>query len=528
ACANVANLLLARSMGRAREIAVRVALGAGRSRIVRQLLTESCVLAAIGGTLGFALALAATRGAIAALPGALPRVEEIRLDGRVLIFTMILSLAAALVFGLAPALRASRTNLQSILKESGRGAGGTRYRLQRAFVALEVALALVLLTGAGLMLRSLAALWRVNPGFNPSHAITFNLAMPSSPTTTSAETRARLRQFDDAMRSIPAVQAVSVTLGSRPMIHDSSLPFWIDGRPKPANDNEMPQAMFYLVEQGFERAMGITLERGRFVSEGDNETAPIVIDIDDAFAQRYFPDENPIGRHVHLTQFNVDAEIVGVVGHIKQWGPGGDKPSAVEAQFLYPFMQLPAKLMPMIAGGAAVVLRVQGDPGAVMSIVRDTVRHIDAGEMVYNVQTLDQVIAGSLAPRRLSMLLLSIFAVLALGLCCVGAYGMVSYVVGERTHEIGVRMALGAQRGDVLRLMLRECLTMTLAGVVTGVAGAWALTRLIAGELFGVAAHDPVTFSGVAILLTLVALLACLVPARRATRVDPAVALRSE
>ena len=206
-------------------------------------------------------------------------------------------------------------------------------------------MALVLLIGAGLMLRSLSALWRVNPGYNPSHAITFNLSLPSSAATTSAETRARLRQFDDKMRSIPAVQAVSVTLGSRPMIHDSSLPFWIEGRPKPANDNDMPQAMFYLVEGGFQQAMGITLQRGRFVTPQDNETAPLVIDIDDVFARTYFPDEDPIGKHVHLLQFDVQAEIVGVVGHIKQWGPGGDVKSAIEAQFFYPFMQIPEPLM---------------------------------------------------------------------------------------------------------------------------------------------------------------------------------------
>ncbi len=219
------------------------------------------------------------------LPGTLPRVEEISLDGRVLLFTLALSLFAAIVFGLAPALKGSRVNLTEILRESGRGSIGARHRLQGIFVAIEVAMALVLLIGAGLMLRSLSALWRVNPGYNPSHAITFSLSMPSSSATTSAETRARLRQFDDKMRSIPGVQAVSVTLGSRPMIHDSFLPFWIEGQPKPANDNEMPQAMYYLVEAGFEQAMGITLERGRFVTPQDNENAPVVIDIDDVFAR---------------------------------------------------------------------------------------------------------------------------------------------------------------------------------------------------------------------------------------------------
>jgi predicted permease len=528
ACANVANLLLARSMGRSREFAVRAALGAGNMRILRQLLTESGLLAGLGGTLGLLLALGATKAVLNTLPGTLPRAEEISLDGRVLLFSMAISLFAAIIFGLAPALRSSKVDLQEVLREGGRGLSGARHRLQRVFVSVEVALALVLLIGAGLMLRSLSALWRVNPGFISSHAITFNLSMPSSSDTTSAETRARLRQFDQNMRSIPGVQAVSVTLGSRPMIHDSSLPFWIEGRPKPANDNEMAQAMFYLVEAGFQQAMGITLERGRFVTPQDNENAPIVIDIDDVFARTYFPGQNPLGKRVNLTQFNVQAEIVGVVGHVKQWGPGGDPKSALEAQFYYPFMQLPEKLMPMVASVVAVVLRTAGDPTAIMKLVRPAVKQTDPGEVIYGVQTMDDVLASSLAARRLAMILLAIFAALALALSCVGIYGVISYVVGQRTHEIGVRMALGAQSRDVMRMVVGEGAKMALVGVAAGLAGAFGLTELMANQLFGVTAHDPLTFAAVAILLTLVALAACYLPARRAVRVDPVVALRCE
>ncbi len=528
ACANVANLLLARAMGRSREFALRAALGASQTRMIRQLLTESMLLAGLGGTLGLALAFFGTQAALKTLPGTLPRASEVSLDARVLLFTMALSLFAAIVFGLAPALKSSRVDLQEVLKESGRGSGGGRHRLQGVFVATEVAMALVLMIGASLMFRSLAALWRVNPGYNPSHAITFVVSMPSSPTTTSAETRARLRQFDDKMRSLPGVQAVSVTLGSRPMIHDSSLPFWIEGRPKPDNDNDLPQAMFYLAEAGFQQAMGITLERGRFITPQDNENAPVVIDIDDAFARTWFPHEDPIGKRVHLEQFNVDAEIVGVVGHIKQWGPGADERSAVEAQFYYPFMQLPEQLMPHAAGAVAVVLRTQGDPAAIMGPVRRAVAEIDPGEVVYSVQTLDDVIAGSFAARRLSMILLGAFAALALVLSCVGIYGVISYLAGQRTHEIGVRMALGAQRGDVMRLVLGQGARMALLGVAAGTAAALGLTRLMASQLFGVTAHDPLTFAAVAMLLTLVALLACYLPARRAVRVDPMVALRHE
>jgi predicted permease len=528
ACANVASLLLARSMGRSGEFAIRAALGASHSRVIRQLLTESILLGGLGGVFGLLLAFGGTKAVIGMLPGALPRASEVTLDGRVLLFTFGVSLFAGIVFGLAPALKSSRVDLREILKEGGRGASGARHRLQGIFVAVEVAMALVLLAGAGLMLRSLAALWRVNPGFTPNHAITFDLSMPSSSTTTAAETRARLRGFDAKMRSIPGVEAVSVTLGSRPMLHDSDLPFWIEGQPKPANDNDMHQAMFYLAEAGFQKAMGITLERGRFVSSQDNENAPVVIDIDDVFARTYFPHEDPIGKHIHLALFNVQPEIIGVVGHVKQWGLGADPKSAIEAQFYYPFMQLPEKLMPLAADAVAVVLRTEGDPTAVMGPVRRAVEEIDPGEVIYGVETMDEVISNSLAARRLSMILLGIFAALALALSCVGIYGVISYLVGERTREIGVRMALGARRSDVLRLVLGQGAKMALTGVAIGIPFALGLTRLMSNQLFGVTAHDPLTFAGVALVLIAVALAACYLPARRAMQVDPMVALRYE
>ena len=528
ACANVANLLLARSMSRSREMAVRTALGAGKLRLVRQLLTESVLLASLGGALGFLCAAGAVKVLRHSLPGTLPRAEEITLDGRLLVFTMVLSLVAAMVFGLAPALRGAGADLQTALKEGGRGSSGSRHRAQRIFVAFEVALAVVLLAGAGLMLRSLAALWRVHPGYNPSHAITFNLSMPSTAATTPAETRARLRRFDEKMGAIPGVQAVSVTLGSRPMIHDSSLPFWIEGRPKPAADNELPVALFYLVEAGFRQAMGVTLERGRFVTEEDNENTRVAIDIDDVFARTHFPGEDPIGKHVHLTQFNVEAEIVGVVGHIRQWGPGADERGAIQAQFFYPFMQLPEKIMALAAGGVAVVVRFEGDPAGVVKLARRAVEEIDPREVIYGTHTLDEVIAGSLAPRKLAMLLLALFAGIAVLLSCVGIYGVISYLVGQRTNEIGIRMAMGARPADVLGLVLGEGARMALLGVGCGVAGALGLTRLLAGELFGVSAHDPLTFGVVAMVLAAVALAACYFPAQRAAAVDPAVALRRE
>jgi predicted permease len=527
-CANVANLLLARAVGRSREFAIRSALGASQARMIRQFLTESILLAGSGGVLGLLLAFWGTKAILKGLPAALPRANEVSMDSTVLLFMMALSLFAGTVFGVAPALKATRVNLQEVMNQSGRGSSGFRQRLQGTFVVVEIAMALVLLVGSGLMVRTLAALWRVDPGFNPSHAITFTLSLAATPTTSSAETRARLRYFDEKMRSIPSVQAVSVTLGSRPMVHDSSLPFWIEGEPKPANDNDMPQAMFYLVEAGFQQAMGLTLERGRFVTPQDNENSPVVIDIDDSFARTYFPGQDPIGRRVNLTQFNVQAEIVGVVGHVKQWGLDADPNGAIQAQFFYPFMQLPEKMMPLVAKAVAVVLRTRGDPTAVMGQVRETVKEIDPREVIYNVQTMDEVVANSYAARRLAMILLAVFAALALALACVGIYGVISCLVGQRTQEIGIRMALGAQRRDILHLVLGEGAKMAMVGAAIGIAASLGLTRLMEKQLFGVSPHDPLTYVSVALLLMLVAIAACYVPARRALRVDPMMSLRRE
>ncbi|HEV2181161.1 MAG TPA: FtsX-like permease family protein, partial [Gemmatimonadaceae bacterium] len=524
----VANLLLARSTARSREFAIRVSLGASHRHVVRQLLTESLLLAGAGGVLGLVFAAWSMRAVLGALPAALPHTRDIALDARVLLFTLAVSLLAGVLFGLAPALKASRINLQDVLKEGGRGSSVARHRLQRIFVAAQVSMALVLLVGAGLMLRSLAALWRVDPGFDPSHAVTFSLSLPASYSTQSADTRARLREFDAKMLTLPGVDAVSATLGSRPMVHNSTEAFWVEGRPKPANLNDMPQALFYLAEDGFQRAMGVRLERGRFITPHDDERAPTVIVIDDVFAHTYFPNEDPIGRRVHLATFGVEAEVVGVVSHVRQWGLDADAATAIEAQFYFPFMQLPDKIMRLAATGVAVVVRTSGDPAAVMGPVRQAVAQLDPRDVIYNVSTMRDVLANSLAARRFLMVLLGVFAALALVLACVGIYGVISYLVGQRTNEIGVRMALGAQRADVMRLVVGDGARMALAGAVAGILASLAVTRLMAHQLFGVSAHDPLTFGAVALLLILVAVAACYAPARRATRVDPVVALRNE
>jgi predicted permease len=528
ACANVASLLLARSMRRTGEFAIRAAVGASRARLVRQLLTESVLLAGLGGALGLALAWFGTRGVAALLPSTLPRVHNVAIDGRVLAFTLAVSVLGGVAFGMAPALTASRTKLHEVMRQSGRGVTGAGHRLQGMLVPVEVAAALVLLVGAGLMLRSLAALWKVNPGYEPDHAITFSMSLPVNAKTSAAETRARLRRFDAAVKAIPGVEAVSATLGSRPMIHDSELPFWVEGRSKPANVNDMPQAMLYLVEPGFRRAMGMTLERGRWIQEQDNENAPVVVDIDDVFARTYFPHRDPIGQHLHFVGFDNEAEIVGVVGHVRQWGPGNDPRTAIEAQFYYPMVQLPPKLMPLIADVTAVVVRTQGDPAAVMGPVRKAVGEIDPGAVVYAVETMQGVLDDSLEARRMSMLLLAAFAGFAVLMSCVGIYGVMTYLVSERTREIGVRMALGARRGDVLRLIVGRGARMAAAGVGLGVLAALGLTRLMGSQLYGVSAHDPATFAAVGAGLLLVGVAACVLPARRATRIDPMEALRWE
>lgn len=528
ACANVASLLLARSIARSRELVIRAALGASHSRLMRQLLTESVLLAGFGGALGLLFAFGGTKAVVRWMPAALPRANEISIDSRVLLFTLALSLFAGIIFGLSPAFKMARVSLNEVLKESGRGTTGAHHRLHGMFVAGEIAIALILLVGAGLMLRTLAALWRVDPGFNPTHAITFSVSFPATPDTTSAETRARLRHFHEVLQAIPGVQAISITLGSRPMIHDSSLPFWIEGGPKPAHDMDMHQAMFFLAEAGFQQAMGIRLIRGRFITAQDDEHSPIVIDIDDALARAYFPGQDPIGQHVNLTQFNVQAEIVGVVGHVKQWGPGTDSKSAIEAQFFYPFMQIPEKIMPLVADGVAVVMRTRGDPTEIMGRVREATRRIDPRDVIYNVETMEEVWSQSTATRQLTMILLDGFAAFALMLASIGIYGVISYLVGQRTHEIGVRMALGAQRRDILTLVVGHGARMALVGAAIGTPAALLLMRLISNQFFGVTAHDPLAFLAGPALLLAVAFAACYIPARRATRVDPMVALRYE
>ena len=527
ACVNVSNLLLARSTGRTREFAIRAALGAGRWRLLRQSLTESMLLALAGGGLGLVVASWGTNAALAALPTTLPRATEVRLDTRVLIFTVAISLFTGILAGLAPALRTSKSRLSETLKEGGRGASRARGRAQGIMVAVEMALAVVLLIGAGLMIRSLRALWNVDPGFRSDNVLTFSLSLsPSMRTASPKATRAALRELSDQIASAPGVRAVSFSAGAIPLAGEDDLFFWVEGQPKPASQSEMSMALVYRVEPGYLTAMGVPLKQGRFFTDQDDERSQSVVVIDEVFARKHFGDANPVGKRIR--QDGQDPQqIIGVVGHVKQWSIDSDDEQTLQAQLYEPFRQFSNNSMNGLAAGLGVVTRFEG-ASAPFESIRHVVQSQNKQNVISRPQTMNEVIAASLAQQRFSMILLDAFAVVALLLASLGLYGVISYLVGQRTHELGIRLALGAQRKDVLRLVLSHGMKMALGGVALGLVAALGLTRLLAKMLYGVSATDPLTFAVITLLLMTVALVACFVPARRATKVDPLVALRYE
>jgi putative ABC transport system permease protein len=526
ACANVANLLLARATGRSREFAVRAALGASAWRVVRQLLTESVILAVSGGVVGTVLAKWGTRAILAALPDTLPRAEEIGLDIRVLFFTLAISVLTGIVFGLAPALKLLRSDLQETLKEGGRGSSGARHRAQSVFVAAEMGMALVLLIGAGLMIRSLQALWAVNPGFDPNGVLSFYISLTPGQDLAAAQLRAKYREALGQFGAVRDVSTVSLQGGSLPMTGDSELPFWREDQAKPANVSDMPLALFYLVTPGYLPAMRIPLRRGRFVSEQDDERASAVVVVDEAFAKKHFPNEDPIGKRVHIALLDIQPEIVGVVGHVEHWGLGNMEHQTLQAEIYLPLWQLPDKFWPLVSNGIGFVARTGGAPLDAAPGIRQAAARFDRSAAVYEMRPMEAIVARSISRQRMAMILLSVFSALALALAAIGVYGVIAYLAGQRTHEIGVRIALGATRGDVLRLVLGQGMRIALAGIGTGIVAALGLTRLLSKMIYGVGATDPLTFGSVALLLTGVALLACYVPARRAMKVDPMAALR--
>jgi predicted permease len=529
ACVNVSNLLLARSTGRTREFAIRAALGAGQWRLVRQMLTESVLLALLGGGLGLILAQWGLKAALASMPSALPRVEEISVDPKVLLFTLAVSLLTGVLAGLAPALKPSRLRLSETLKTSGQGASVARLRTQGLFVAVEMALALVLLIGAGLLIRSLYAAWRVDPGFRPEKVLTFNLGFPESMLSADLEgTRAAMREIEEQIRSAPGVQASSFSFSAIPMVSEDDRYFWLESWPKPSSPAEMRMALTYVVDPGYLPAMGLSLKQGRFFTPQDDHTTTPVAVIDEAFARQYFKDESPIGKRVFMSNDEPPSEIVGVVGHVNQWGLDNEASVTLQAQLYTPVKQIPFRAPFRGLSGFDVVVRSEGSESSAFESIRRTLLAKNSQLRMFRPQTMSEVLSNSLAERKFAMILLQGFALTALLLASIGLYGVISYLVGQQTREIGVRLALGAQAGDVLRLVLGHGMKMALLGMALGLVAAFGLTRLISTMLFGVGATDPMTFTGVTLLLIIVALLACYLPARRATKVDPLTALRSE
>jgi len=540
ACVNVANLLLARSTARQREFSVRAALGAGQMRILRQLLTESVLLSALGGAFGLILARWGTAAALVAVPETVPRAEEIGLNFPVLLFTILVSVLTGIMFGLLPAIRMSRSDVSGRLKDSGRAISGLRTRMQSALVMGEIAMALVLLVGAGLMCRTLGQLWKVDPGFDPRNVTYFEVTPPPSLVNQSPDAiHAALRQISATLHSVPGVEAVSLHWGANPMEWDSERGFLLEGQEPPTQRTENIQlTLEHSVEPEYLKTMRIPLLRGRFLSDEDNENAARVVVIDASFAQQYFTGQDPIGKHIRIFEFDSDSNqrvfvplvIVGVVGHVNQWGLAEDASHPLQAQMYWPIMQNGARDTKGLARGFNVFVRSKTAlaPEAFFESIRQKLLASNRDMIVYDNESEEEAVADSIASQRFSLILLGAFAGLALLLAGIGIYGVLSYLVGQRTREIGVRMALGAQRLDVLRMVLRDGARMTMVGALIGLVAALALTRLMSTMLFGVRPTDPITFAAVAVLLCGIALFACYIPARRAAKVDPMVALRYE
>jgi putative ABC transport system permease protein len=528
ACANVANLLLARAASRSREIAIRTALGAGRLRIIRQLLTESVLLAAVGGGVGLLLAWWGVDVLRRASLDVIPTTADIGLDRTVLFFTVGVSLLTGILFGLAPALSASKADLNESLKEGGRTgtAGAARNRVRSALVVAEVALSLMLLIGAGLLVRSFVSLRGTETGFDARKVLTMQISNKAGKDE-GRKVSNFLTQVEEKVKALPGVESVALANGV-PLLGATEMGIHIEGRP-PAEISKQPMTVAYWATPGFFKAMGIRLVRGRLFDEHDTQNSPLVTVIDEDFAREQFPGEDPIGKYLAASPDGAvpHTEIVGIVRHVKNYGL--DAPGPVQAERYSPLYQVPDKYMPQVGAHVTLVVRTKGDdPAAMTDAVRRAVHEVDPNQPVYGVQTMEQVLSDSVASQRLSMTLLSLFGAVAMILAAVGIYGVMSYAVVQRTHEIGIRMALGARGRDVLRMVVGQGMVLALAGVVVGLAGAFALSRVVKSLLFGVTATDPLTFVGVPLVLLLVALLSTFIPARRATKVDPMVALRYE
>jgi putative ABC transport system permease protein len=516
ACANVANLMLARSATREKEIAIRTALGASRARVVRQLLTESALLALTGGAFGLLLAYWLLNLFIKLSPPGAPRFDEIGIDGYVLGFTVLVAVLTALFFGLVPALHVSKPDLNHSLKDAGKrsGTGVHGGRLRSALVIAEMALALILLVGGGLLMKSFVLLQRVDPGFQPEHVATVRLILNRTRYPEQPQIRSFYSELLDRLKGMPGAESVGA-ISTLPLSgNNSDTNFLIEGQPPPP-PNQGPVAWFSAVSPDYFRTIGMRLKKGRLFTDRDTEDSPRVVVISEAMARRYWPNDEPLGKRIGKP--DAWREIVGVVADVKHFGLDADTPP----QMYFPFRQAPARAMNL-------VIRTKGEPLSIASSLRSEIWAGDKNLAIAKIQTMDELVSSSIAQQRFVLTLLGCFAALALVLAAIGIYGVMSYAVTQRTHEIGIRVALGARTGNVIALVLKKGMVLALTGGAIGLAGALGLTRLMTGLLFGVTPTDVFTFTSVPVALIVVALLACYVPARRATKVDPLVALRYE
>jgi predicted permease len=524
ACANVANLLLSRAVARRQEIAVRTALGASRWHIVRQLLTESVLLSLCGGALGMIICLLSVKWIYILGTKSIPRPQDVGIDGRVLLFTLLLSLFSGILFGLSPALRTSRLDLNSTLKDTSRGAGtsavwGRGNSVRGLLVISELALSVVLLIGAGLLIRSFARLQEVLPGFNPRGVLTFDLTMAGRKYNDKQTILNTYRQLWERLEHLPGANAAG-GVTSLPLSQAFAwTPITVEGR-TPLPGEKFLNADERLVGGHYFEAMGIPLRRGRFFTDQDDTTKPIVVIVDEYMADQLWPRQDPIGKRFHIVELQSKdpwQTVVGVAGRVKQ----DSLDSNPRIAFYLSHMQFPTRAM-------SVALRGSTDPSAMVTAVKNELRNLDPDLPMYYVRTMGQRVDESLARRRFSMLLLVVFASFALVLATIGIYGVMAYLVSQGTREIGIRMALGASQRNVLSLVVRQGMALALSGVMIGLAAAFLLTRLIRSLLFGVEATDPITFAAISLLLLLIGLLASYIPAQRATRIDPMVSLRCE
>jgi predicted permease len=527
ACANVAGLALSRAQAQNREFAIRAALGASRGRLISQVLTESLLLAAIGGGIGLLLAATGMRTVLSLLPLTLPRTAEIHIDARVLLFSILASLLAGILFGLAPALRAGSEHFGSSLRSSGQRVTQDHHRLQTTLVVSEVAIALVLLIGAGLMLRSLWRLFDVDPGFETRNLLMLNVNLsPQLADRGPGATRAYYQQLYERLASVPGVDSVAFYGGSIPFLGEDDFTFWIAGQPQPESDSQRNWALRYIVQPEYLRVMGIPLLKGRFFNESDTEKTSPVIVVDDIFASKFFPKGDAIGKRIRRGPGPGDeAEIIGIVGHAMQWGLDSDVRNPLRAQVYDDFNQLPDGELALTV---PIVLRTKGAPMELVQTLNKTISEMNPENVVYGATTMENVISRSLGARRFSLALLAIFAGLALLLAIIGIYGVFSYLVRLRTQEFGIRLALGAQSTEIRTMVLLQAGYVCAIGIGIGLMSAAILTQAMSKLLFEIKPTDLATYAAVTVLVALTSLAASYIPARRATNVDPMVALRYE